>query len=287
MKETAMAKIKITCDSTCDLTPELYEKYDIEVIRYGIYLGDELRTDGVDVQVSELYEYADRTGVLPKTSAISPEEYKDVFKKYTDQGMSVIHINLSSELSSAFQNAMIAAREVGNVYPIDSRNLSTGSGHLVLMAKELADQGLEAEEIVERLNEAKERLDVSFVITTLEYLRMGGRCSALAAFGANLLKLHPEIKVMNGKMGVGRKYRGTTKKFVEAYVRGALEGRTDIDTHRIFVTHSPMDPEIVQDMMRLVNELHPFEEVIETSAGCTVSTHCGPGTLGVLFFRKK
>ena len=282
-----MANIKITCDSTCDLTPELYEKYDIEVIRYGIYLGDELRIDGVNVQVPELYEYADRTGILPKTSAISPEEYKEVFKKYVDQGMSVIHINLSSELSSAYQNAMIAAREVGNVYPIDSRNLSTGSGHLVLLAKELADQGLSAPEIADILNEAKERLDVSFVITTLEYLRMGGRCSAVAAFGANLLRLHPEIKVTDGKMGVGHKYRGTTKKFVEAYIRGALEGRTDIDTHRIFVTHSPMEPEIVSYAIDLVKSLHPFEEVLETSAGCTVSTHCGPGTIGVLFFRKK
>ncbi len=282
-----MPKIKITCDSTCDLTPELYEKYDVEVIRYGIYLGDELRTDGVDVQVSDLYEYADRTGTLPKTVAISPDEYMEVFRKYTDQGMSVIHINLSSEMSSAYQNSMIAAREVGNVYPVDSRNLSSGAGHLVLLARELADQGLEATEIVARLEEARERLDVSFVLTTLEYLKMGGRCSSVAAFGANLLKLHPEIRVTNGKMGVGRKYRGAMKKYVEAYVRGALEGRTDIDLRRIFVTHSPMDDEVVQFAVRLVKELHPFEEVIETSAGCTVSTHCGPGTIGVLFFTKQ
>ena len=149
-----MAKIKITCDSTCDLTPELYQKYDVEVIRYGIYLGDELRTDGVDVRVSDLYEYADRTGTLPKTVAISPDEYMRVFKKYTDQGISVIHINLSSEMSSAFQNSTIAARELGNVYPVDSRNLSSGSGHLVMLAGELAAQGLEAPEIVARLEEA-------------------------------------------------------------------------------------------------------------------------------------
>lgn len=281
-----MAKIKITCDSTCDLTPELYQKYDVEVIRYGIYLGDELRTDGVDVRVSDLYEYADRTGTLPKTVAISPDEYMRVFKKYTDQGISVIHINLSSEMSSAFQNSTIAARELGNVYPVDSRNLSSGSGHLVMLAGELAAQGLEAPEIVARLEEARERLDVSFVITTLEYLKMGGRCSSVAAFGANLLRLHPEIRVTDGKMGVGRKYRGTMKKYVEAYIRGALQDRDDIDLHRIFVTHSPMDPEVVQDAMKLVRELHPFEEVIETDVGCTIATHCGPGTLGVLFFRK-
>ena len=281
-----MSKVKITCDSSCDLSPELYEKYDVEVVPFGIYLGEELRTDGVDVQVPDLYQYADRTGTLPKTVAVSPSTYTDVFKKYTDQGMSVVHINLSSELSSTHQNAMIAASELPNVYPIDSRNLSSGSGHLVLLAKELADKGLEAAEIAERLNEAKERLDVSFVVTTLNYLVMGGRCSALKAFGANLLNLHPEIKVTNGAMGVGKKYRGNMKKYVEAYIRGALEGRTDIDTHRIFVTHSPMDPAVVADAIELVKSLHDFDEVLETSAGCTVSTHCGPGTLGVLFFKK-
>lgn len=281
-----MSKVKITCDSSCDLSRELYEKYDVEVVPFGIYLGEELRTDGVDVQVPELYQYADRTGKLPKTVAVSPSTYTDVFKKYTDQGMSVVHINLSSDMSSTHQNALIAASELPNVYPIDSRNLSSGSGHLVLLAKELADQGLEAAEIADRLNEAKERLDVSFVLTTLNYLVMGGRCSALKAFGANLLNLHPEIKVANGVMGVGRKYRGNMKRYVEAYIRGALEGRTDIDTHRIFVTHSPMDPEIVAGAIELVKSLHDFDEVLETSAGCTVSTHCGPGTLGVLFFKK-
>lgn len=282
-----MRKIKVTCDSTCDLTPELYEKYDVEVLPLGIYLGEDLRWDAIDVTVPELYEFADKTGTLPKTVAVSPDGYTELFQKYVDNGYDVIHINISSEMSSCHQNAMLAAREIGHVYPIDSRNLSSGSGHLVLLARELADQGLEASEIAKRLNEAKERLDVSFVLTTLEYLKMGGRCSAVAAFGANLLKLHPEIRVADGKMGVGRKYRGNMKKYVEAYIRGALEGRDDLDLHRIFVTHSPMDPEIVQDAIKLVRELHPFEEIIETSAGCTVSTHCGPGTLGVLFFKKQ
>ncbi|MBR6404711.1 MAG: DegV family protein [Lachnospiraceae bacterium] len=282
-----MSNIKITCDSSCDLSQELYEKYDVEVIPFGIYFGEELRTDGVDVQCEDLYEFADRTGKLPKTVAVSPSGYAEVFKKYTDQGMSVIHINLSSEMSSTHQNALIAASELPNVYPIDSRNLSSGSGHLVLLAKELADQGLSAPEIVDILNEAKTRLDVSFVLTTLNYLVMGGRCSALKAFGANLLNLHPEIKVRNGVMGVGKKYRGNMKKYVDAYIHGALDNRTDIDTHRIFVTHSPMDPAIVQYAVDLVKSMYDFDEVLETPAGCTVSAHCGPGTIGVLFFTKK
>ena len=281
-----MPKIKITCDSTCDLTPELYEKYDVDVLPLGIYLGEDLRRDGIDIQAPELYEYADRTGKLPKTVSVSPDGYAELFRKYVDEGYDVIHINLSSEMSSCFQNASIAAREVGHTYPVDSRNLSSGSGHLVLLAKELADQGLTAPEIVERLEEARERLDVSFVLTTLEYLKMGGRCSAVKAFGANLLNLHPEIKVTDGKMGVGKKYRGNMKKYVEAYIRGALEGRSDIDLKRCFVTHSPMDQEVADEAVKLVQELQPFEEVYETNAGCTVSTHCGPGTIGVLFFKK-
>ncbi len=282
-----MAKIKITCDSTCDLTAELYEKYDIERMPLGISLGDELFFDNVNVFPNDLFEYAGKTGKLPKTSAISPADYIDVFKKYTDEGYDVIHINISSEFSSCFNNANLAAEEVGHVYPIDSRNLSSGSGHLAVMARVLADQGLETEEIVARLEEAKERLDVSFIIQTLEYLKMGGRCSSVAALGANLLKLRPEIKVREGKMGVGRKFRGNMEKTVMEYIRANLEGRDDLELDRIFVTHSPMDPKVVADAIQLVKELQPFKEVIETEAGCTISSHCGPDCIGVLFFRKK
>lgn len=281
-----MAKIKITCDSTCDLTAELYEKYDIERLPLGISLGEDLYFDNVNVFPNDLFEYAKKTGMLPKTSAIAPAEYMDVFKKYTDEGYDVIHINISSEFSSCFNNANLAAEELGHVYPIDSRNLSSGSGHLALMARELANQGLGVEEIVAKLEEAKERLDVSFIIQTLEYLKMGGRCSSVAALGANLLKLRPEIKVREGKMGVGRKFRGSMEKTVAEYIRANLEGRDDLDLGRIFVTHSPMDRKVVDDAIALVKELQPFKEVIETEAGCTISSHCGPDCIGVLFFTK-
>ena len=281
-----MSNIKITCDSTCDLPQALYAKYDVEVTSLSVALGDALYRDGKDVSAPELFAYVKESGNLPKTSAVSMGEYLDVFGKYTAEGKTVIHISLSSALSASYQNAVLAAQELGNVYVVDSRNLSSGSGHLVIEAAEMVAQGLDAESIVARLNEMKERLDVSFVLQTLEYLQKGGRCSSVAALGARALQLRPEIRVADGGMGVGKKYRGSMEKSVLDYVRGRLEGRDDIDTHRIFVTHSPMDQAVVDKAIALVRQLHPFEEVIETSAGCTICSHCGPNCLGLLFFKK-
>ena len=281
-----MSHIKITCDSTCDLPQELYAKYDVEVVSLSVTLGDKLHRDGVDVSAPELFAYVKETGNLPKTSAVSMGEYLDAFGKYTAEGRTVIHINLSSNLSASHQNAVLAAQELGNVYVVDSRNLSTGSGHLVIEAAEMAAQGLDAETIVARLNEMKERVDASFVLQTLEYLQKGGRCSSVTALGARALQLRPEIRVADGGMGVGKKYRGSMEKSVLDYVRGRLEGRNDIDTRRIFVTHSPMDQSVVDKAIALAKELHPFDEVIETDAGCTICSHCGPNCLGVLFFKK-
>ena len=281
-----MSNIKITCDSTCDLPQELYAKYDVDVLALSVTLGEELHRDGVDISAPELFAYVKESGTLPKTSAVSMGEYLDVFGKYVREGKTVIHINLSSNLSASHQNAMLAAEELGNVYVVDSRNLSTGSGHLVIEAAEMAAQGMEAEAIVAQLNKMKERVDASFVLQTLEYLQKGGRCSSVAALGARALQLRPEIRVADGGMGVGKKYRGSMEKSVLDYVRGRLEGRDDIDTRRIFVTHSPMDQAVVDKAIALVRELHPFEEVIETCAGCTICSHCGPNCLGVLFFKK-
>lgn len=281
-----MKEIKVTCDSTCDLTKELYESFGIEAVPLGVYLGDDLRRDGVDVTPQEIYDYADRTGELPKTSAITVGEYQAVFSRLVNQGYQVIHVNLSSNLSASYQNACLAAEDVGNVFVIDSKNLSTGSGSLALLAVELARSGMAAEEIRQVLEESKTKLDVSFVIQTLEYLHKGGRCSSVAMLGANLLKLRPEIVVEDGQMHVGRKYRGNMEKTILAYVRGRLEGRTDLNYDRIFITHSGVPAEIVEKVKALILELQPFREVLETTAGCTISSHCGPATLGVLFFKK-
>lgn len=281
-----MNKIKITCDSTCDLTKELYEKYGVEVVPLGITLGETLYLDSVDITTQKVFDYVAETGVLPKTSAISVADYETVFKKYVSEGYSVIHINISSEFSACHQHARLAAEEVGNVYPIDSRNLSSGSGHLVIAAAEMAKDGMTAPEIAEKLNEIKEKLDVSFVLQTLDYLKKGGRCSGVLALGAAMLQLRPEIEVVDGGMKVGKKYRGKIDKSIMDYVKGRLAGRDDIDTKRIFVTHSYVPEEIVVQVKDYVKSLYPFEEVLETTAGCTVSSHCGPACLGVLFFKK-
>ena len=280
-----MAKIKVTCDSTCDLTKELYSKYNIDVFPLGVALGDDFRYDSVDVTAQELYDYVGRTNRLPTTSAISVGDYQDCFQKYVDQGYEVVHISLSSDLSSSYQNACIAAGSVGNVQVIDSRNLSTGSGHLAILAVELADADYTAGDIAAALNDMKGRIDVSFVLQTLEYLHKGGRCSGIAAFGANVLKLRPEIEVRQGQMHVGKKFRGDMEKSILSYVRSRLANRTDIQTDRLFVTHSGVPKEIIDKVMNLVQELQPFEHVVETVAGSTISSHCGPGCLGLAFFR--
>ena len=281
-----MSKIVITCDSTADLTNELYAKYQATVVPMGVNLGDDFRRDGLDISISDIFEYVSASGQLPKTSAVSVGEYDDVFRPLVEQGCEVIHVSLSSALSSSHQNARLAAEELGHVYVVDSKNLSTGIGHLVLLARELADSDMTAPEIAAALEELREKLDVSFVLQTLEYLHKGGRCSGVAAFGANLMKLRPEIEVVGGKMQVGRKYRGNMEKTVLAYIRGRLEGRDDIRMDRIFVTHSGCPQDIVDKAVALVKELHPFEEVLVTTAGSTITSHCGPDCLGVLFLRK-
>ena len=281
-----MKAIKVTCDSTCDLTKELYERYGVEAVPLGVFLGEEPRRDGVDVAAEELFDHVERTGRLPTTAAISIGEYESVFSRLTGDGSEVIHISLSGELSSCHQNACIAADWVGSVQVVDSRSLSTGSGLLVLLASELALSGMGCAEIVRVLEKARERLDASFVVQTLEYLHKGGRCSGAAVLGANLLKLRPEIVVEDGQMKVGRKYRGSMEKTILDYIRGRLEGREDVDHDRIFITHSGVPEELLEKARALVLELQPFREVLITRAGSTISSHCGPNCLGVLFFKK-
>ena len=281
-----MSNVKITCDSTCDLSPEIYERYGVSVIPLCVALGARLCRDGMDVAPEELFSYVEETGKLPTTSAISVGEYTDFFQGFVNEGFEVVHINLSSAISSSHQNACIAAREVGNVSVVDSQSLSTGSGHLVILAAELASAGYDGAYIAKALDDMKGHLDVSFVLQTLDYLHKGGRCNGMARFGANMLKLRPEIVMENGTLHVGKLYRGSMEKTILDYVRGRLEGVGQVNYDRIFVTHSGVPKEIVDQVIALVKDLHPFEEVIETVAGSTISCHCGPCCLGVLFFRK-
>ena len=279
-------KIKISADSTCDLSPELIERYHIGITPLYIIRGEETLRDGIDVRPEELYEYANATGKLCKTAAVNVSDYLAYFAACREEYDAVIHFTISSDMSACYQNACIAAQEFTNVYPVDSRNLSTGIGHLVLDAAEMAEQGMDAADIASALEKKREKLDVSFVIDTLEYLKRGGRCSALVAMSANLLHLKPCIEVKDGKMGVGHKYRGKLEKCYVQYIEERLKGRDDIDCHRIFITDSGCDEATWRELERVVRACQPFEEVIHTRAGCTVSNHCGHGCMGILYYHK-
>ena len=285
-KEVLRLSIKITADSTCDLTPELLERYDISLTPLSVILGDKSLKDGLEVVPDDLYRHVETTGTLPTTSANSVGEYQDHFAALSPQYDAVIHINISAEFSSCYQNACIAAEEFDNVYVVDSRNLSTGHGHVVIEAALAAQRGMSAPEIVEYLNGLTGRVEASFVLDQLAYMVKGGRCSAVTALGANLLKLKPCIEVKDGKMGVVKKYRGNFTKVLVDYVKDRLDGREDLVYDRIFITYSSDMPEEVAAVREAVKTYAPFTEILETRAGCTVSCHCGPKTLGILFIRK-
>lgn len=281
-----MNNIVITSDSTSDLSSELRQRYNINILPLGVTLGGKVYKDGVDITPDDIYAHHDKTGELPKTTAANVDEFYNFFKKFADEGKTVIHFDISSGMSSTFNNARIAAEEFENIYVIDSANLSTGIGLLVVAAAEMVNEGLEAEEIVAKINDMVPKVDASFVIDNLEYLYKGGRCSALAAFGANMLKLKPCIEVKNGAMGVGKKYRGRYADVLKTYVSERLGDGSDIDNSRVFVTHAGCDEEVVKQVVEQVKEAGIFKEVFLTRAGCTVSSHCGANTLGVLFIRK-
>ncbi|MGI6239870.1 MAG: DegV family protein, partial [Christensenellales bacterium] len=233
----------------------------------------------------DIYAHVDAGGALPKTSAVNVDEYRALFAEALEDADAVVHINISSEMSACHQNAVIAAEGLP-VYPVDSRNLSTGSAHLAIAACDLAADGMDAQAISDALRGMADRVDASFLLSRLDYLHKGGRCSAIAALGANILKLRPCIEVRGGKMGVGRKYRGPFQRCLDQYVRDRLEGAADIDTKRVFITHSGLPEETIEAVRRTVAALQPFEEIHITRAGCTISSHCGDGTLGVLYVKK-
>ena len=279
-------KIIITSDSTADLSAELRERYNIKTIPLSITLGGKTYRDGVDITPDDIYEHQSKTGEFPKTAAINVDEAINFFKPFVDDGYKVIHFGISSEMSSSYNNARLAAEELGNVYVIDNKNLSTGSGLLVVAAAEMAQAGKLAEEIVEEVNKLIPCVNASFVIDDLDYLHKGGRCTALEMFGANLLKLKPCIQVKNGKMDVLKKYRGRYADVLKQYVDEQLTDKDDIVADRVFVTHAGCKPEIVDAILAQVKESGIFEEVFLARAGCTVSAHCGANTLGVIFIRK-
>ena len=279
--------IKITSDSTCDLSGELLSRFGISLVPLLIRIGSETRLDGVDVTPADIFAHVAAGGDLCGTSAVSVGGYVDFFTPFAKEYDAVIHITLGSGFSSCCQNACIAADEFSNVFIVDSQNLSTGHGHVVLEAAEMAQAGMPPQAIVEALNELVPRVEASFILNQLDYMRKGGRCSAVAVLGANLMKLKPCIEVRGGKMTVVGKYRGSFESCVQKYVTDRLAHPDSILSKRIFITHSDAPPEAVQAARNAVQQCMHFDEVLETQAGCTVSCHCGPSTLGVLFIRKE
>jgi DegV family protein with EDD domain len=278
--------IKITADSTCDLPPEIIQSMDITIIPLHILVGELTFEDGVNITPADIFNYVEHEGKICKTAAVNAYEYKHIFEELSTNYEAIIHINISSDFSSCYQNALLAARGLPNVYVVDSRNLSTGSGHLVYDAALMAKNGVEPEEIYRRLTELTPQIEASFVIDCLDYLSRGGRCSTLNAQGAKLLKIKPCIEVIDGRMTVGKKYRGSLGLCLQKYIKDRLCDRKDIDYSRVFVTHSMCPEETVQMVKETIDRYAAFDEVIETRAGCTVSSHCGPNTLGILFKRK-
>ena len=279
-------KIKILSDSTCDLSKALLEENNITLVPLTVVKNDEQFKDGVSITPDVIFEHVANGGNLCSTSANSVGEYAEWFEKYAADYDGVIHINIGSGFSSCYQNACLAAEDYPNVRVIDSMNLSTGQGLVVLEACRLAKEATDLDALADTIREFTTRVEASFLLSRLDYMVKGGRCSSAAALGANLLNLKPCIEVKNGKMAVVKKYRGNFEKCLPMYVKDRLADREDLTRDILFVTKTPVSDEAYSAVMNAVNQYGNFATTYETNAGCTISCHCGPGTLGVLFVRK-
>ena len=279
-------KIKILSDSTCDLPAQLLQQHDITLIPLTVIKDGKEFKDGITITPANIFEHVAAGGELCTTSAVNIGEYTDVFEKYASEYDAVIHINLGSGFSTCYQSACLAAEEFDNVRVIDSKNLTTGQGFIVLKACELAQTMEDVDAIAQELRAYADKVEASFVVDKLDYLVKGGRCSSAAALGANLLGLKPCIEVKDGKMSVVKKYRGNFAKCLSSYVKERLEGRDDIDLSCLFVVQTVVSEECYSGVMEAVRTCGNFDTVYESVAGCTISCHCGPGTLGVIFVRK-
>lgn len=281
--------IKIISDSTCDLTKDLLEEYDISILPLHVILGEKDLLDGVTITPDEIYEWADANKTTPKTSAPSIEDAIELIKPYVDNGDEIIYFSISKEMSTSINVINLAADELeatDRIHVIDSANLSTGVGLLVLEAATMTREGMNANDIVAKIEELKPLVRASFVVDTLTYLHRGGRCSSVAALAGGVLKLHPKIVVEDGKMSATKKYRGKMDSVILSYAKEMEEDLKNAKTDRAFITHSGCDEAIIQSVYSYLEELNVFKEIIITRAGSVISSHCGYGTLGVLFISK-
>ena len=278
--------VVITADSTCDLSEELKARYGIRVIPLTIQLGEDSYLDGVDFCAADIYDRYRADGTLPKTAAPGIQQFTDFFTEILNTGAEIVHLDISSELSGSFNNACIAASELSGVYTVDSRSLCTGMGLLAIEGAECAERGMCAADIAQHLGDLIDKVDTSFVLDTLEFMWKGGRCSGVTALGANLLHLKPALEMRDGRLSVYKKYRGNIQSVYRQYVRERLAS-ADVRPSHVFVTDSGEVPqEIIEELNDMVRTAVPGAEVHNSKAGCTVTSHCGPKTLGVLFLRK-
>lgn len=278
--------VKIIADSTCDLSKELIEKYKVTILPLHIVLGEKEYRDGVDITPDEIYAWSDARGTTPKTSAVGMEEAMETFREMLTEDIELVVFSISGEMSTTTGVMRLAAQELSaeeRIHVIDSRNLSTGIGLLVLEAAAMAQQGAGASDIVAHIEQMKPKVRASFVVDTLVYLHRGGRCSGLAAMAGGALKLHPRISVVDGKMIPGKKYRGKMDRVLLSYVKEMEADLKKAKSDRVFITHSGCDPQLVRQVREYLENLGHFTEILETRAGGVISSHCGPGTLGVLY----
>lgn len=278
--------IHIIADSTCDLSKELVEKYGIIIQPLYIHLGEEEYQDGVSITPDDIYKWSEETKETPKTAAVSMAEMMDLYEKYTTNGDEIICFSISHDMSTTGNVMRMAAEEMDaadRIHVINSANLSTGIGLLVIEAAIMAQNGVPAKDIVAKIEELKPLVRSSFVVDTLTYLHRGGRCSGVAALAGGMLKLHPRIAVEDGKMGPGKKYRGRMNSVILEYVKDMEEDLKMAKADRVFITHSGCDEAIIDEVRAYLEQLHVFDEILVTRAGGVISSHCGPGTLGVLF----
>ena len=279
--------IKILSDSTCDLPKSLIEQYDIGIFPLTVVKDGENFRDNVTITPADIFAHVSAGGSLCSTAAGNVAEYQELFAQYADKYDGVVHVNIGSGFSSSYQNACLAAMDFENVIVIDSQNLSTGQGHVVVKAAQLAQNCTNLAELKEQIDAYVPRVEASFVLDQLKYMVKGGRCSSAAALGANLLNLKPCIEVRDGKMSVVKKYRGTYSKCLANYVKDRLANREDVEKDLLFLTYTPVSEGDLNAVRTAIAEHGSyFDTMVESEAGCTVSCHCGPGTLGVLFVKK-
>ena len=283
-----MSRVKIVTDSTCDLSHDLLELYDISVLPLMISMGEITKKDGLELVPEEIYRWSDETGQTPKTAAPTIGDAVSFLEPFVNAGLDIIFFGISESMSATCNVIRLAAQNLNydKVYVVDSKNLSTGIGLQVLRAAKIAKKGSTVLEILNDNSEIKDKVRASFVVNTLTYLHRGGRCSGVTALLANTLKLKPEIMVTEGKMVVGKKYRGNIKSALLKYVHDKEKQLLNADNDRVFITHSGCDQEIIEEIRQYLEDLNIFKEILITRAGGVISSHCGPNTLGVLYISK-